>query len=251
MIHANAEQTPEQAVVALVDLLAVRLGFAVGQTVCDIDCGYGASARRLADEFDLTVPGVTVSAAQAAIATAGGRRHKRGHVSVELRNWPANGFADATFDRAYAIESSEHMADKQLFFDEAHRILRPSGRLGVCAWLTRDTPRAWEIRHLLEPICREGRLPSLGDAADCRRMAERSDFTIAGMEDLSENVRRTWSICACRVLGKLVTEPRYARFLFDRSAANRIFALTLLGLLIAYPTRSMRYCLMIFDRGPA
>lgn len=110
MIHANAEQTPEQAVVALVDLLAVRLGFAVGQTVCDIDCGYGASARRLADEFDLTVTGVTVSAAQAAIATARGRRQKRGHVSVELRDWLANGFADATFDRAYAIERSEQPA---------------------------------------------------------------------------------------------------------------------------------------------
>jgi tocopherol O-methyltransferase len=80
-------------------------------------------------------------------------------------------------------------------------------------------------------------------------MAERAGFTIAGMEDLSENVRRTWSICARRVLGKLLTDPRYVRFLFDRSAANRIFALTLLRLLIAYRTRSMRYCLMIFEHG--
>jgi hypothetical protein len=50
------------------------------------------------------------------------------------------------------------------------------------------------------------------------------------------------------VLGKLVTEPRYATLLFDQSAANRIFALTLL---IACRTGLMRYCLMIFDHGTA
>jgi tocopherol O-methyltransferase len=121
---ATGREIPEQAAVALDDLLAVRLGFATGQTGCDTGCGYSACARRLAEELDPTVTGVTVSAARAAITTAGGPRQKRGHVSVELRDWLVDGFAGASFDRAYAIESSEHMADKQLFFDEAHRILR-------------------------------------------------------------------------------------------------------------------------------
>ena len=67
--------------------------------------------------------GVTVSAAQA--ARAGGRAVARGSVRFLQRDWLANDFAAASFDRAYAIESSEHMEDKQLFFDEAFRTLKP------------------------------------------------------------------------------------------------------------------------------
>src|SRR5579883_2847703 len=42
------------------------------------------------------------------------------------------------------------------FFAEAHRVLKPGGRLIVCAWLVKSRPRRREVRHLLEPICREG-----------------------------------------------------------------------------------------------
>src|ERR1700675_3898812 len=72
------------------------------------------------------------------------------------RDWLDNRFETGSFDHIVAIESSEHMADKQHFFDEAYRTLRPGGRLAVCAWLARSDPRPWEVRHLLEPICREG-----------------------------------------------------------------------------------------------
>jgi tocopherol O-methyltransferase len=239
---ATGRETPEQAADALVDLLAERLGFAPGQRVCDIGCGYGASARYLAARFGLCVTGVTVSAAQASVAAA------HGSSSVTVRDWLANGFADASFDRAYAIESSEHMADKQRFFDEAFRTLRPGGRLGVFAWLACDHPKPWQIRHLLEPICREGRLPSMGDEADYRRMAVHAGFAAASLEELSDRVARTWTVCARRLIGKLATRPGYLRFLLDGSARNRIFAVTMLRLMLAYRSRSMRYCLMVFQR---
>lgn len=194
--------------------------------------------------------GVTVSAAQAHVANdrLGGHSSLHGRVSVELQDWLANNFCDGAFERAYAIESSEHMEDKQRFFDEAARALRPGGRLGVFVWLACDAPKPWEIRHLLEPICREGRLPSMGDETDYRTMAQRAGFTVMGVEDLSVQVRRTWTICVRRLLARLATQPRYFRFLMDQSSPNRIFSVTVLRLLIAYRTRSMRYCLMTFQR---
>jgi len=243
---ATGRETPAEAAEALVDLLADRLDLRPGLAVVDIGCGYGETARRLAAMRGVDVTGLTVSAAQAGYAAT--KATAGGHVQIMVRDWLANGLPDAGFDRAYAIESSEHMPDKQRFFDEAFRVLRPGGVFGIYAWLSKTAPKPWEVRHLLEPICREGRLPSMGDEADYRRMAEAAGFRVELVSDISDRVRRTWSICLRRVVGKVVTDPRYRRFLMERSAENRVFALTLGRLLLAYRTRSMRYCLLLMRR---
>jgi tocopherol O-methyltransferase len=243
---ATGRETPAGAALSLIDLLADRLLLAPGQQVCDIGCGYGATARYLAEQHAVDVTGVTISAVQASRGQL--QKTTAGSVSIQLHDWLGNSFAAASFDRAYAVESSEHMTDKQRFFNEAFRILKPNGLLAVCAWLSRDEPRAWEVRHLLEPICREGRLPSMGDEADYRRYGERAGFRMLQVEDLSNQVSRTWRICVRRALGKLLTRPRYLRFLVDGTAANRSFALSLFRIMIAYRTRSMRYCVFVFRR---
>jgi tocopherol O-methyltransferase len=129
--------------------------------------------------------------------------------------------------------------------------LRPGGLLAVCAWLARRDPAAWEVRHLLEPICREGRLPGMGDEAEYSGLAARSGFSVVSVEDLSARVRRTWWVCARRVILRLATQSRYRRFLRDRGAANRGFAVTLLRLMVAYRTGSMRYVLLVFRKRAA
>jgi predicted RNase H-like HicB family nuclease len=45
---------------AMVDLVAARLDLSPGQSVCDIGCGYGATAARLAERHGVHVTGVTV-----------------------------------------------------------------------------------------------------------------------------------------------------------------------------------------------
>jgi tocopherol O-methyltransferase len=242
----TGRETPPEAAIALIEFLADHLNLAPDLDVMDIGCGYGATARYLAQTRDVRMTGFTVSAAQAAYAAT---KPVPG-VDIRVQDWLTNGLPDACFDRAYSIESSEHMPDKQRFFDEAFRTLRPGGLLGVYAWLSKTDPRPWEVRHLLEPICREGRLPSMGDEADYAAMAEHAGFEIQGQADISDRVRKTWWICLKRVVGKIVSDGRYRRFLLQRSAENRIFALTLVRLLVAYRTHSMRYCLLVY-RKPA
>lgn len=104
------------------------------------------------------------------------------------------------------------------------------------------------MRHLLEPICREGRLLGMGDEIEYRLMAEAAGFRIMSFEDLSRPVRRTWSVIIKRLLGKLVTDARYRRFLRDADASERIFALTVLRIWIAYRTGSMRYGLLTVEK---
>jgi tocopherol O-methyltransferase len=243
---ARGDESPERAVEALVELVAGRLDLAPGLAVCDIGCGYGATARLLAARFGVAVTGVTISAAQAgraaALAVPG--------VAIEARDWMDNGFAGASFDRAYAIESSEHMPDKPRFFAEACRVLRPGGVFVICAWLARPDARPWEIRHLLEPICREGRLPGMGSEAEYRAMGEQAGFRVEHVEDISARVGRTWAICLWRGIGKVAGDRRYRAFLLDRSASERIFAVTMLRLLIAYRVAAMRYGVLVFRKVP-
>ena len=51
------------------------------------------------------------------------------------------------------------------------------------------------------------------------------------------------------MLGKLATNPRYARFLFSRHAKNRVFALTILRIWIAYRVGAMRYGIFTFVKS--
>jgi tocopherol O-methyltransferase len=242
---ATGRESPETAAEALINLLATRLDLMPGLQVCDIGCGYGATAQHLAGRHNLHVTGVTVSGAQAKRART--RRAAAGSLSIHHMDWLANGLAANCFDRAYAIESSEHMPDKQRFFDEAFRTLKPGGLFAVCAWLACDNPCSWQLRHLLEPICREGRLPSMGNEADYCALAQKAGFDLVNIEDLSDRVSRTWSICVRRLTTRLITQPRYIKFLIDSAESNRGFAMTLFRLLVAYRTRSIRYCLLTFS----
>jgi tocopherol O-methyltransferase len=238
----TGHETPNEAAAALVGLVADLLDLAPGHTVCDIGCGYGATAQVLADTHDVAVTGVTLSTVQHARAAS--RVAARGALTFEVRDWLANGFPAASFDRAYAIESTEHMDDKIRCFAEAFRTLRPAGRLIVCAWLASDTPRPWQVRHLLEPICREGRLPGLGNAAEYVALLQMAGFAVPSVQDISSAVARTWSVCLRRGLHRLATDSRYRRFLFRGSARDRIFAITMVRLLLAYRTGAMRYAVL-------
>ena len=243
---ASGRESAAQAVEALVTRVAERLELGPGQRVCDIGCGYGATAELLAERHRVAVVGVTLSAEQLRRAEMRGRDNPL--LGFRREDWLSNGFEAASFDRALSIESSEHMSDKQRFFDEVFRTLRPGGRLVVCAWLAAARPSKWHVRHLLEPICREGRLPSMGDEQDYRRMAERAGLRIVALEDLSAAVARTWTLCAARLVRKILTDGRYARFLLSRSASDRSFAATVFRIWLAYRLGAMRYCLLTAEK---
>ncbi len=244
-LWTTGRESPSEAVEALVDTVGDRLRLAPGEACVDIGCGYGATARRLAATRGVRVTGMTLSGEQAAYAAD----HPAAGVEIRVRDWLDNGLPDTSADAAWAIESSEHMVDKPAFFAEAHRVLRPGGRFVVCAWLAETDARGWRVRHLLEPICREGRLPSMGTREEYAAMAEAAGFRVVGFEDVSARVARTWSICIRRLARSIVTDRDTRRLaLIGR---NRVFALSLPRLLVAYRTGAMRYGIFTLEKAAA
>ncbi|MDQ1052786.1 tocopherol O-methyltransferase [Arthrobacter sp. SORGH_AS 212] len=238
----TGRETPGEAVEALVDTVGERLGLGAGQTCVDIGCGYGSTARRLAVTRGVRVTGFTLSAEQAHYAAG----HPVPGVDIQVRNWLDNRLAGASADAAWAIESSEHMVDKPRFFAEAHRVLAPGGRFVICAWLAETGASGWKVRHLLEPICREGRLPSLGTREEYEAMATAAGFTVTGYEDVSHRVARTWPICAGRLVKALLVDREIRRLAFG---ARNLFALSIPRMILAYRTGAMRYGIFTLSKA--
>lgn len=243
----RGDESIAQATDALTDLVASHLAITPGSALIDIGCGYGKSAERIASHYDVSVTGLTVSAEQAAIGAA--RSPARGAVDIRLGDWMDNGLAAGAFDGAYAIESTEHMIDKQRIFDEAFRVLTPGSRMVVCAWVASDAPTRWQVDHLLEPICREGALPGMGTRADYDGWAQRAGFSVTSHTDISTQVARTWGICIRRLAVKLLTRWDYLRMLISPRTQNRAFLWSMFRLVWAYHIRAMRYDVLVYTKG--
>jgi len=239
----RGDESREQAVLQLVDLVAREAEVGPGVRVCDIGCGYGATAFVLAGR-GADVTGITISPQQYGVAAQ--RQRGASNPRFLLGDWLQNDLAADSFDAAIAIESSEHMPDMPGFFEQAARVLRSKGRLVICAWLSAEQPGVRAQRWLLEPICREGRMPHLGSASDYESLGAAAGFRRERFEDITRRVERTWPVIMRRLMAKLATEPRYLRFLVSRHARNRIFALTVLRIWIAYRVQAMRYGIFTF-----
>jgi tocopherol O-methyltransferase len=233
----TGRETPLEACEALSAAVAEKLAFKPGDTICDVGCGYGGTSRILAD-LGAEVTGLTLSTAQLAYAN---RAHPRANPKLMVRDWLENGFPDASFDGVLSIESSEHMVDKPLFFAEVARTLKPGGRFVNCVWLSSEKPGPAAVNHLLEPICREGRLPSMGSESEYRAMMAKAGLQVTSFEDLTSQVWRTWWLCLTRAAKNIATDRTYRAFLLDPRNSDRGFAITLLRILWAYRSGAMRY----------
>lgn len=233
----SGSETHDEATRQLVRHVASLGQIGRGTRVCDIGCGYGATARMLAGEYGAVVTGVTVSSAQFRYAETQATQG----VSLVLADWLRNPLEEGLFDVAIAIESSEHVPDLRGFFNQAWRVLRPGGRLVVCAWLAHAHVSATQRKLLLEPACREGRMAHIGLFSEYRRLFEEAGFAVEQEEDVSQAVKRTWPLCAARFALRLLREPRYVRFLVNRHRRNRIFALTIFRIWLAFETGALRY----------
>jgi tocopherol O-methyltransferase len=240
-LWVTGTETPTVATLQLLTRVAQRAQLRPGAIICDVGSGYGAPARWLAAQYGAYVTALTLSPAQYAYAQ---RQTVAPHVpppTYMLHNWLTNPLPAQTFDGVLAIESTEHMADIHTCFAEARRVLRPGGRFVVCAWLAREAPRPWEVRALLEPICREGRLARLGSMTEYRAWLQQAGFVVERCEDVSAQVQRTWTVVLRRLLHGFGTQQDYWQYLLDRQCRERVFGWTIGRIWLAYRTGALRY----------
>jgi 27-O-demethylrifamycin SV methyltransferase len=154
-LHYGVFETGEESLPAATGELTRRMieasAFEPGMSVLDVGCGTGSQACRLATEEGLDVTGITTSAVglKAARARAAGA----GVVArFELRDGMDNGYADASFDRVWVLESSHLMRRRDRLLSECARVLPAGGRLALCDIVLRSELPFAEVRRLREPL---------------------------------------------------------------------------------------------------
>jgi cyclopropane fatty-acyl-phospholipid synthase-like methyltransferase len=96
-----------------------------GSEVLDVGCGKGAVARHLLARHPVgAVTGIDLTDRQL-------ERCRQNAPGASFRRMSATAleFADGSFDDVLSIEAAFHFRDRRGFLAEAHRVLRPGGRL--------------------------------------------------------------------------------------------------------------------------
>ena len=90
----------------------------------------------------------------------------------------------------------------------------------------------------------------MGTREDYEGLAAAAGFVPLRYDDISRQVRRTWSICAGRAARRLATDRAFRRFAFARTTKNRSFLLSVPRLMVALKTGSMRYGVFAWGSKP-
>ncbi len=237
----EADESPADAQQRLIDRLAASARLTPGLAVLDVGCGMGGSTIELAQRYDCTTTGLTLSPVQRAWASLSSRWHGvGGRARFVCADAETISLPEESFDVVWNVECSEHFFDKPAFFRRAADWLRPGGRIALCSWLAGDAPDARREALL---VCEHFLCPSLGTADDYRGWLQAAGLTVSTCADLTEQVGQTWDICIRRVRASGVG-------LLSRLAGRKMrsFVEHFATLGNAYRSGAMRYGMFVAEK---
>ena len=173
------------------DLICRKLGLDMirGGRLLDVGCGWGSMAIHAATHYDVSVVGITISEAQAALARQ--RIAEAGLTDrVEIRLQDYRGIGTETFDAISSIGMSEHVGHGNLarYYEVLHAALRPTGRLLNHAISSVGGSKLGRSSFLGRYVFPDGELIDVGESV---LAMERAGFEVRDVESLREHYVRT------------------------------------------------------------
>lgn len=214
----EGDESPSEAQVKLIQQLAARLEISREHRVLDIGSGLGGSACWLAKTIGCSVLGLTLGTGQVQTARKHAADENVGDL-VSFREHDANRLDLLTepFDRIWIVECSEHIHDKQAFFDHCARLLGPGGRLGLCVWLRGDAEGPAHAQ-LVREVCEATLCPALLTMDEQVSVLETAGFRTVRADNIAASVLPTWEHC-----NRLVSSPLAQMFLYTKGSRLRRF----------------------------
>ncbi len=193
--------------------------------ILDAGCGIGGSACWLADEFNATVLGVTLSHRQTAIAKQIISYHGlEDKVVVREQDLMNLDNSDGPFDLIWCVECLEHISDRRALFALFDRLLAPEGQILLTTWCieNEDVRKAPTHSQMLDKVCRAFHWAPLNTVHELTAGLRDSGIVNVERRDWTAHVKPYWNH-----IRKSALEPANAKLIhhFSWSAAKGVLDL--------------------------
>jgi cyclopropane fatty-acyl-phospholipid synthase-like methyltransferase len=228
-------------------LVRLQVDGTCGPRLLDLGCGLGATlrsfARRLPHSQLLGVTRVPWQVEQArALNASAGYRDRIDVVEADYENTP---LGSSSFDGVYALESSCYArgSDKCMLLEEAHRLLRPGGRIVVVDGFLIDDFFNEAQRHIYRNVCECWVVEEFAELQRFVRCLEKLEFSEITVQHLQMRVAPSVMHVPWVSLKFLLTEVVFGTRPMTRARWNNVLAPLLLPLVSA-PLGPLSYCMV-------
>lgn len=164
------------------DALAARAELKPGLHIADFCAGLGGPARYFAHRYGVAVTGIDLNPARVA-----GARELNARVGLDKKVTMIEGDVTRTplspesVDAVVSQEAFLHIPDKAAALREAHRLLKPGGRLVFTDWIAHRPLTADEAEAMWRGIAAQ----TLQSVESYKALLAQAGFRIAAMDDLT------------------------------------------------------------------
>ncbi len=165
--------------------------------VLDMGCGVGGPTTHVAQLTGCRIRGLNITKSQVETArkrAAGLGLGKR--VEFDHGDGMASPYKDNSFDAVLFFESICHMPDKDGFWRECARVLKPGGWLAGSDWLQAERITEQQRREFIEPICDAHSCPHLGSLNSYANGMRAAGLRVSTARDLRDegDIMPNWTM---------------------------------------------------------
>lgn len=159
--------------------------------VMDAGCGVGGAAFFLASNFDCHVDGISLSDRQIALANSFSAKLKLQKLThFRVADYNQTPFKHNNYDLIWACESLCYAESKDKFLAEAHRLLKPGGKIVLSDYFI--TPKGkFDEKLLLKRWGNSWAISRFNELNDFKKSLQKNGFQLVENKDFSSQIYRS------------------------------------------------------------
>ncbi len=188
--YITGKESRQEAQENLTRFIAEKARIKKGAKILDVGCGMGGSSLWLAENFEATTVGITISPVQVDIARRLARERK---VDCSFLLMDAeNMYFDETFDIIWVVGASTHFQNQEKFVKSATTFLNKGGKFIVFDWMVNENIADPHNDCRLQPVSEGMLLSSLCSINTYLNWLIQYGYRIVYSEDITNHTIKTW-----------------------------------------------------------